>query len=262
MADRVFSGEVARFGFEVLDLNGAAVTGLAASDFTITLTRRTSSNFASASETVTVTETGGGTYVASFTPGSDCNGYTYRLLLVEKNTISLSMLARHEFYATAHANAVDYTETDAYCSLDDVAAQCGRNSFSTASPPTTSQVTDVMAWRAAEITALARRLGLQISPPSGSHDIGTATDDDLALGRLCRLANAVGAAADALMMAEARDSGDISQRAQVLFARWTALMESISAVIVGSQMVQRAWTCNSTYATAETDIVQLSDVEF
>lgn len=84
------------FTFHVVDSDGAAVTGLTSSDFTISLQYLSSGAWAAASETVTFAEIGSGDYSASFTPTLSA----YYALSLTEGAFTKSLGLEHRFEVT------------------------------------------------------------------------------------------------------------------------------------------------------------------
>jgi len=200
-------GDSVALEFRVLDLNGDAVTGLTASDFTISVSERTTGAYSSSGESTTVTERSAGWYTLSFTLDSDASGRTYAVEVTEKSSITLSAEQTHRFWFTV-GTLTDLTEDDAWCSVNDIEAKLQRGGRSSSSAPTQSQTVDFAAWRAAELQAFIWPI-YPVTVASGSNPLGSSDDKDIALGRMLRDANATIAAADVLMAGSLAERGTI-----------------------------------------------------
>jgi len=190
-------GDAVAIEMYVTDIVGAPRTGLTGADFNLTLLRRTTGVFASASETPSITEVGAGYYTYDVTLASDSSSYTYRWSAVE---IAGAQVTHADFFTVGTVTA--YVANDAFCSVEDVEAVMQRGGRDTGSTPTASQTLDFAVWRAREIQSCLAPLYL-VTPPSGSNPLTTPTsDNEYALEGMLRSANAIGAAVDGLMASD------------------------------------------------------------
>lgn len=218
--------------FTVVDLDGTLKTGLTAVDFTATLKRRTTGAFSSATETVTVAEVGSGVYSATFTPTGD--GYTYWLHIVE-GTFTLSQQLLHDFFIVVGSSSVGASSTDSFSSVSDVEGNIGQ-SFSTSTKPSTQNVTDFLAMRAAEIEALFVQYNYNYTVPSGATPIsGDTSAKGTRMNRMARQANILGAASDALFAFEAANRGGESTRAKQKWDEYLAALAPMEKYLAQTQ---------------------------
>ena len=162
---------------------------------------------AAASESVTIAEIGSGDYAIYYTPLS---AGTYKLKVTES---SLSAETWFEDIVTDAPTTA--TSGDSYCAESDVVAFAQfASDFSGSTTPTETQVLNFMQLRAAEIYGRLRRvMGSSATGPSNyATSISTSSDAGLALSRVCKMANAVGAAMDALEAAGANEAPAQSDR--------------------------------------------------
>lgn len=176
---------------------------------------------ASASETVTITEIGTGSYAVEYTPES---AGTYKLVVTE------SSLPAETWWEDIVSDAPSTAQaTDAYCTEADVTAWAQRGDYTASTIPTETQVLTFMQTVAATIRGwMAEVIGDDApGPASYSTSIDTSTDAGLALSNVCKKANAIGAAVHAL---EASATGDVparSERVAELFTLFNACKQSV-----------------------------------
>ncbi len=204
-----------------------ALTGLQPT-MTATLTRfPTSSSQSAATETVTIAEIGStGFYSITYTPE---NAQVYKVHIAE-STFGLTKTFEDNVLDTPAATVAD----NAYCTEADVVAWVQLGDYTTSTIPTEAQVLWFMESRAAELYGkLAEVMGSAAVGPAGSTnystEIVTTTDVGFALGRFLRMANAIGAAADALQAAGAGESPARSERVSELLALYEGLRDGTTA---------------------------------
>lgn len=166
-----------------------------------------------ATETATITEVGTGYYVVAYTPA---HAGTYRGLVTESTTF-----AEFTFEDYVEDTTTVTADADAYCGIADVEAFLGWTAATT-TKPTQAQVENFMARRAAELYALmASQLGASTPGPANyTTVIATSSDRGLALSRVLAMANAIGAAMDAILAMEAGETPGRSERAGDFAAMW------------------------------------------
>jgi len=218
MPDR-FVSEVEKFSFRVVDFNDNPVIGLTLSDFSISVKKKASgdSDFSAAAETTSFAEEGSGVYSVAWTFEDGSEGRVYWIQVIEQSSIPLSKEATHETFVTVGLHSQTFTEDDAFCSVEDVQARVGRGTYSATTVPTLAQLLDVMAWRASNIESVLHTFNVLSTVASGSSPINVSTDDGRVLANLCRQANVLAAAGDAIFLAETRDVGGAIPEKSVAF---------------------------------------------
>ncbi len=183
------------------------------------------STLAAGSEIVSIAEIGSsGNYSVTYTPG---NAGLYRVHITES-----SQGFEITWEDTVAAEPSTLTETFAYCSEADVCAWTGAPDYHTSTVPTEVQVLGFMRMRAGELYALmasaAKGLGTLTPGPSGSAlEVDTSSDAGRSLAYLLEMANAIGAAADALMAAGVGEEPRRSERVTELMNMYASLAASI-----------------------------------
>ena len=245
MADLIV-GTTAVVSIKVTDLDGNAVNSLTNADLVPVLRRRTGVGaYAAASEVITTTGRGLGTYEFSWTLASDSDGYIYWLEVSEQNTYALSAQRVHNIFNSVSSESQVYTESDAFCSLADVQSWIQRGGFTTTSTPTSAQVINFMAQRASELEAVMAIAGSAYSVSTGSSPLpSSSTTIGRVLGNMLRKANARSAAADAILTFEVRDADIASRIAGLYLQSFEEEKEAISAYIRGT-IAQRSYVTAS-----------------
>lgn len=208
--------------WEIKDAGGNAVTGLAG-NMTATLTRfPTTSSSESATESVAIAEIGStGFYAITYTP---TKAYTYKCRITES-----SLYLEYSFEDDVDDAPSAASATNAYCTEADVVAFAQMGDYTTTTTPTEAQVLGFMQMRAAQVySTLARYMGADTPGPSAySTTIDTSTDAGLALSLATRLANALGAAMDAVEAAGAGEAPSQSTRVQELGTAFEGALSSL-----------------------------------
>ncbi len=232
MADYL-TGDTFAFEFQVVNLNDDAVTGLTASDFTITVRRRSTGDWASTSPTTTVTDRGSGGYTVTFTIPTDASGFTYWIQVLEKDTFALSAEQLHEDYRTIGAEPGTTTANNAYCGTDDVHSY-SQTSITSTTKPSTTEVTAFMVARSAQVYGwMAEKCGTSTpGPASGDYTtaLDTTTDIGLACDKVLRQAAALYSAADQLEAAGAGDEPRRGERVRDYFVMAEALQPVVETL--------------------------------
>ena len=204
---------------------GVPITGLAG---TMTETLEffaDESSLAAGSELVTIAEIGvTGNYAVTYTPGA---AGLYRLFIAE-STQGWEIT----WEDTVSAKPALFAESFAYCSEADVCAWTGVPDYHVSTIPTETQVLGFMRMRAAQLHALMasapKGLGSNAPGPTGSDkEVLVTTDAGRSLAYLLQMANAIGAAMDAL---EASMVGEVprrSERVSELSSMYQGLMADI-----------------------------------
>ena len=251
----IFVGQVATFGFQVADAMGTVMTNLTGADFTCTFKRRTGSDdYAAAAETVTIAERGTGWYEASFTPATDAYGYYYTLTVLDLVTAlnPESLQSTHAFFAVVGDAFASSIATGSYCSIADVEARVGRGAFSGTTVPTSSQVLDFMVLRAARISSGLAIAGYLASPADGENPIATTTDKGKRIAYLCRSANELLAAGDAMFAFDVMNIEDPA-RARALWSQGQTDLDMAVALVEssvgGSPRISASYTPEYDYTT-------------
>lgn len=183
-----------------------------------------SSSRASASETVTIAEIGStGAYAITYTPTSAAVYY-----IVVSESYTLLQIDWEDLVNDAPATA---TASNAYCTEANVASFAQMGDYTANTVPTETQVLNFMEMRAAEVYGrLARVLGSAAPGPTGyDTTIDSTTDKGRAILRTTRLANALGAAMDAVEAAGAGESPSRSERVGELNALYNAALDELAA---------------------------------
>jgi hypothetical protein len=211
--------------WKLVDGGGSPITGLAGS-MTKTLEYFASgSSLAAGSELVTVAEIGSsGNYSITYTPG---NAGLYRLTI---NETTQGWLIVYEDVVAAVPQS--FAETYAYCAESDVCAWAGVADYHSTSVPTEVQVLTFMRMRAAQLHALMasapKGLGSRAPGPSGSdREVLVTTDAGRSLSYLLQMANAIGAAMDALEASGIGEQPRRSERVAELAAMYSGLTADI-----------------------------------
>lgn len=97
--------------FAVSDLSGAAVTGLTAANFTLSLRRRSGSSLIASSETVTIQSIGGGEYWAFYTPTAAATLYVLTVTATAANHLANPYQWQDEITADVVVTAGPYLTT-------------------------------------------------------------------------------------------------------------------------------------------------------
>jgi len=210
---------------EILHVWDLGTTGLVA-NMTAVLERYPSgTSQVTASESVALAEVGAtGAYTATYTP---VLAQTYILAISESTTFQE---ARWEDIVSDVASAA--TANNAYCAEADVVAFAQMGDYTASTIPTEAQVLGFMEMRAGEIyNRLTKTMGSSAPGPTGySTTIDTSTDPGLALSKVTKLANAIGAAMDAVEASGAGESPARSERVSELAAMYVAVMGSLADV--------------------------------
>jgi len=205
-----------------LQVGGTPLTGLVGS-MTAELYRFPAG--AVASETVTMAEIGtSGNYTFRYTPTLAA---LYRLHITE-----LTQGWEITWEDVVAAVPELFAETFAYCSEADVCAWTGVIDYNTATTPTEVQVLGFMQMRAAQLHALMASapngLGSAAPGPEGSANVvSTTTDAGRSLAYLLKMANAIGAAMDAIEASGAGEQPRRSERVSELAAMYSGLVADI-----------------------------------
>lgn len=173
--------------WRVIDLTGAVVSGLTATDFNIDLTK----DQATTAETVSVTSVGDGVYVFAFIPLATG---TYGLSVQEKGTFANSQqggFSGREWVVTAAGAAFAPDAANCFCSQSDVERYAGKT-FSATSTPSATAVLGFMEEVASDLTAVCQLSGKRITPAGGDAPL-TVSGTGVQLEDLLREANAIGA---------------------------------------------------------------------
>lgn len=205
---------------------GSGNTGLNG-NMTATLRRfPTSSSEEAATETVTIAEAGSGYYTFTFTPTL---AYQYHLHVVESTTFQ-----EYDRAIDVSSAPTAATASDAYCSEADAEAWVQMGDWGATDQPTETEVLAFMAMRAAIIYGwMAEVVGSAAPGPSTySTTIDTGTDAGTALSFQTRMANAIGAAVDALQAAGAGQSPSRSERVAELENMFLGMKLEIQALAV------------------------------
>ena len=201
---------------------GAAQTGLSGTMSSSLIYFADSTTRAAASESVTIAEIGSsGDYAVTFTPLS---AGTYVLTMTESVLVAEEVF--EDIVSDVASAAVD---SDSYCAEADVVAWAQMGDYSGATTPTETQVLGFMQMRAAEIYGWLREVtGTNAPGPSAyATSINTGTDAGLALSRVCKMANAIGAAMDALESAGAGEAPSRSDRVAELGVAYASLKPEV-----------------------------------
>lgn len=214
---------MATINIEVLHIWDLGTTGLVG-NMTATLERFPSgTSQVSATETVALAEIGStGVYTATYTPE---NAQVYVLSISESTTFQETRYEDTVSDAPSTASA-----NNAYCTEADVVAVVQfASDFTASTVPTETQVLGFMEQRAGEIYAvLVRVMGSSAPGPSGySTTIDTTTDTGLALSKVCKLANSLGAGADALQAGGAGETPGFSERITNLYEAYREVLGGI-----------------------------------
>ncbi len=214
--------------WKLVDGGGGAITGLAGSMTKTLEFFASSSSLAAGSELVTVAEIGSsGNYAITYTPG---DAGLYRLTI---NETTQGWLIVYEDVVAATPS--EFADTYAYCSEADVCAWAGVADYHTTSVPTEVQVLGFMRMRAAELYGLMVTgtkefggLGDKAPGPTGSAlALDTTTDAGRSLDFVLRMANAVGAAVDALLASTIGEQPRRSERAAELATLYDSMAKSV-----------------------------------
>lgn len=212
--------------WDLANVSGGPYTGLVGTMTTTLVRFSDESTQAAASETVTAAEIGStGYYSFEYTPA---NAQLYRLHVIE-SVNGFEYTAENLVTDAADASVAD----NAYCSEADVAAWTQlATDFTASTKPTEAQVLTFMETRAAELYShMTQILGSATPGPAGSTnyttEIDTTTDKGFALGRLLKMANAVGAAMDTLAASGAGESPGRSERITEFATMYQSLMPGI-----------------------------------
>lgn len=213
-------------GVEILHVwaLGSANTGLAGNMSDTLIYYADDSTRAAASESVTIAEIGSsGDYAITYTP---LLSGTYKLLVDES---SLAIEYYWEDIVTDTPSAA--VDSNSYCSEADVVAFVQMGDYTANTTPTETQVLTFMQMRAAEIYGWLREvMGSSATGPSAyDTSIDTSTDKGLALSRVCKLANAVGAAMDALEAAGSTEAPARTERVAELGQMYASLKPEVQA---------------------------------
>jgi hypothetical protein len=140
-------------------------------------------------------------------------------------------------------------ENDSYCAATDVESRAQMGAYAAGTTPTLAQVLDFQAQRAAEIYSWLRdEMGSSAPGPAAySVTIDTGSDIGLALEDSCIMANALGAAMDALEAAGASQSPARSERVNELGIAYAGMMEVIQRL--GNQYNETSTTLSANHFT-------------
>lgn len=126
-----------------------------------------------------------------------------------------------------------YTANDAFCAITDVEALVGRGAYSVSTVPTNQQVLDWMARRAAQVEARLANGGQAYTVQSrGNAFPGSPSAVVGRLKILCEVANAHGAAADAILMHEVKLPDGVPSAAEVLLKAYEDDLKQIDLLCV------------------------------
>ena len=254
------------FDWVVRDLNGDPVTGLTGTDFTITLRKSTdSTSWVPASESVTVSETGGGGYRGTLTLDSDSGMYDYYWAeVVEKATIPLSSETTHDIFKTVNESPDDsVVEDDAFCGVADVEIYWGRGLFSTDTVPTRAQVLILMKRVAEELEAAMDDEGADYTPANGSSPIDTGTRSGRILGGLLREANAVKAAGVAMAINQAADlGGQAADEAIAMLGLYAEKEQRVRDFVKQDEFEAESYKHVATANSDDDELVSVDDLEW
>jgi hypothetical protein len=210
--------------WELKDATGGALTGLDG-NMTATLSRfADSSTQASATETVTIAEIGStGFYAITYTP---TNAQVYKGRITE-SSLYLEYTWEDQVTDSAAASVAD----NAYCSEADVVAWAQMGDYTASTTPTETQVLGFMQMRAGELYGvLAKWMATPVGPSGASGyatEIDTSTDKGFALNEQLRMANAIGAAMDALQAAGASEAPSRTERVEELSVAYAAIVANL-----------------------------------
>lgn len=215
-------GAVVTHAWEVKNGSGSALTGLAGNMSCVLTRLLDGGGSTAASETVTIAEIGStGIYTIRYTP-TQADIYIGR---VTESSLGLEYYFEDDVEVATSTVPAAY----AYCSEADVVAFAQMGDYTASTRPTEAQVTGFMSKRAAEVySILVRWLGSDAPGPSGyDATINTSGDVGLALSYHCAMANALGAAMDALAAAGAGEESSASDRVQQLGTAYRNALENL-----------------------------------
>lgn len=208
--------------WEIKDAAGAAITGLQPT-MTAALSRfPDSATRVAASETVTIAEIGTtGFYAITYTPTL---AQTYKCRITES-----TQFLEYTFEDDVVDAPAAVTSADAYCTEADVVAWAQMGDYTTTTTPTEAQVLLFMQSRAAELYSILSRIMGSSTPGPSSFDVDLdeTTDKGKGLGRLLRMANAIGAAMDAVEASGAGQGPARSERVSELGTMYSSLVRSL-----------------------------------
>lgn len=180
------AGNTVRDEWFYMDATEAPLTGMLINvDVTLTLRRDIGAGFVAAPEAISWTELGGGYYQIAFTPLS---GGLYRAYLKELNVNSFLRRWTFPFEIVSAGSTFLPSFANAFCSEGDVESWAGFD-FQSGSKPTSDQVAGFAQSRSSEMRSIMAAEGWVVGP--GTVTPGGPEEDML------RMANAIGAAADA-----------------------------------------------------------------
>lgn len=133
------------------------------------------------------------------------------------------------------------TYDDAFCAETDIKRQSGMQ-FSATSRPTSSDVAGFARLRAAEIMAQLAEQGIVITPDVGAAPIDTSSQRGVILRDNVRLANALGAAMDAVDAAYMGIEPTRSEKARDIEKQYRALLKATVAMAATAYSTSRVLT--------------------
>ncbi len=207
------------------DATGALVTGKLAT-ITATLYRESGTTAVAAAEVITAAEIGvTGIYTFAYTPA---NAGRY-VLDVYESTLQAEWTYPEDVQAVAAT--ISPALANCYCATADIQAYAQMGAYGAATIPSLTQVLIFAETRASEIySVLSRWMGDSTPGPTGyALAIDTSTDKGKALADVCRMANAVGAAMDAVEASGAGESPSRSERVKDLATLYSGLITSLEA---------------------------------
>lgn len=219
MSGFVVGNEIVQF-WTVLDnaWPAAPKSGLSApGDVAFTLHRQSGSLMVSSAASIVFTEIGStGHYSIAFTPE---NEGLYVLQLQEIAATTAQRRYRFpDMGVTASGVVFGATYTNAYCSEEDV-ERWSQLAFSSTSKPTASEVAAFAETRASELTSILATVNAIVTPDTVA--VNTPEEDML------REANAIGAAADALLAKFLHEAPNLTQKTQALLDEYEKRVERL-----------------------------------
>lgn len=234
----LLAGMKAAFAFEVRDLDGQLVSGITSWNVTIQAWS-VGVPVSPMPPPWTITECGIGIYAFEMDTEVAKAGWNYFVRVQEPAGAKSQEAIHSESFRLLGSLQVN-TETCCWCSVSDIEALLQRGSFSASTRPTIVQVQSFIRIRSAAVTAALAGTGCGVSAPGGANP----PESGSTLAELCRGAAQYLAAYDAITAIDAREKGDLTDRAKEFKLDGEATIKAIEAI--GRQMTAEASAAAST----------------